>query len=233
MRPDKLRCPDLHHHSLYLEYKKNSYNCDGCKERGYGERYKCKRCEFDLHVECKGAATDCSTDAPIFYEGKKKFKFYKSLPVKSKRQRTECTAYGYNIRGFVFQSKCGQNLHPCCLKLEKIENKKSKFDLSTIASSKCCLCGRNEIWEGFTGWWYNSDCSKYHIHVHCLKKRTNEAWMTKFLYQGSDIPDHELKNLIFSGNSNISGRRMKMILKVFRFLVVNILDPKKLMFTLI
>lgn len=37
---------------LKLSNYQKPYRCDGCKEQGYGSRYRCELCNFDLHKEC-------------------------------------------------------------------------------------------------------------------------------------------------------------------------------------
>jgi hypothetical protein len=41
-----------HEHELELKNYQKPYKCDGCKAHGYGSRYRCELCDFDLHEEC-------------------------------------------------------------------------------------------------------------------------------------------------------------------------------------
>ncbi|KAI9156266.1 hypothetical protein LWI28_003250 [Acer negundo] len=43
------------HHELELKSYTKSYTCDGCKEFGFGSRFRCEQCNFDLHKECTHA----------------------------------------------------------------------------------------------------------------------------------------------------------------------------------
>ncbi|KAH7511069.1 hypothetical protein FEM48_ZijujUnG0052200 [Ziziphus jujuba var. spinosa] len=49
--------PEKVKHNLHAEHellltRRDSYNCDGCRETGYAWSYLCKNCDFDLHPNC-------------------------------------------------------------------------------------------------------------------------------------------------------------------------------------
>uniref|UniRef100_A0A5B7BVG5 Phorbol-ester/DAG-type domain-containing protein n=1 Tax=Davidia involucrata TaxID=16924 RepID=A0A5B7BVG5_DAVIN len=39
-------------HELELKNYEKPYKCDGCKEQGFGSRYRCEVCNYDLHEDC-------------------------------------------------------------------------------------------------------------------------------------------------------------------------------------
>lgn len=41
-----------HQHPLYKLFKQFEFQCDGCNTLGYGMRYRCSDCDFDLHEQC-------------------------------------------------------------------------------------------------------------------------------------------------------------------------------------
>ncbi|KAJ9545681.1 hypothetical protein OSB04_025388 [Centaurea solstitialis] len=41
-----------HQHPLQKLFMGSQFNCDGCKAAGYGLRYRCASCDFDLHEQC-------------------------------------------------------------------------------------------------------------------------------------------------------------------------------------
>ncbi|CAI9302724.1 unnamed protein product [Lactuca saligna] len=44
-----------HQHPVQKLFMAFEFNCDGCKTRGYGVRYQCSACNFDLHEHCATA----------------------------------------------------------------------------------------------------------------------------------------------------------------------------------
>ncbi|KAI3508536.1 hypothetical protein L1887_23544 [Cichorium endivia] len=42
----------IHQHPLNKLFMASEFNCDGCKTRGHGVRYRCSACDFDLHERC-------------------------------------------------------------------------------------------------------------------------------------------------------------------------------------
>nr|KYP66037.1 hypothetical protein KK1_012317 [Cajanus cajan] len=99
-------------HKLRFEYSEIPFKCDGCKEAGIGSRYKCSRCDFDLHMQC-GMVTSPTLFHPFY--GKCTFHFMSSPPGDTPRY---CNACEKDVTGFVYHCKaCGFDLHPCCAKL--------------------------------------------------------------------------------------------------------------------
>ncbi|XP_076923653.1 uncharacterized protein LOC143585853 [Bidens hawaiensis] len=45
----------IHHHVLHKLYMTAEFNCDGCNTGGFGVRYHCSACDFDLHEQCATA----------------------------------------------------------------------------------------------------------------------------------------------------------------------------------
>ncbi|CAN1852886.1 Probable nucleoredoxin 1 [Linum perenne] len=49
--PEKMRDEKLHEHEL-VRKKGVAYMCNGCEEVGGGWSYKCRPCDFDVHLKC-------------------------------------------------------------------------------------------------------------------------------------------------------------------------------------
>jgi len=101
-----------HPHDLVLGSAEEPYQCDGCKEVGFGPCFKCEQCNFNLHEEC--AMPEPSAFHPFF--SKCDFRFYENAPGSSDRF---CDACGKDVRGFVYQCSHENDLHPCCMKLQR------------------------------------------------------------------------------------------------------------------
>lgn len=171
-------------HPLELKNYKKPYTCDGCKEPGFGSRYRCEACDFDLHKDCMFPSKTTTHD----FFGDATFKF---LPrplnpkCKEKHCRNECKRYcdacGKAVKGFVYHCATDNlDLHPCCRNLEsKVDIQGVKFWLQDEVSRRCNWCRKREL-EGrgsrVQGWAYASSNGDYYFHVRCVPEMMLEAW---------------------------------------------------------
>uniref|UniRef100_A0A2N9FQ28 Phorbol-ester/DAG-type domain-containing protein n=1 Tax=Fagus sylvatica TaxID=28930 RepID=A0A2N9FQ28_FAGSY len=63
-------------HELELKNYRKPYTCDGCKGHGFGKRYRCEQCDYDLHEDCM--FTTPTTSHKFFRNST--FKFYEQPP---------------------------------------------------------------------------------------------------------------------------------------------------------
>ncbi|PON48339.1 C1-like DC1 containing protein [Trema orientale] len=172
MKIDKEISHPIHpYHKLKLEYTEIPFNCDGCKEAGIGLKYKCVRCEFDLHKTCAAAR---STITHPFYN-KCEFQLHYSPPGEIRRL---CDACRNEVLGFVYHCKrCGFDLHPCCANLPQVlDDGQHTLYLCHKLSSACHRCGGKG-----SGWAYRSECRAYNLHVACVKELLVESWQAMYL----------------------------------------------------
>ncbi|KAF6162835.1 hypothetical protein GIB67_029104 [Kingdonia uniflora] len=164
-------------HNLEFVNNERPYKCDGCREIGFGTRYRCEGCNFDLHKDCMLSTS--SKDHP-FYK-KCDFKFLEQPPGESLRY---CKACGSTIKGFMYHcSKYDRDLHPCCTNLPiKIKLNVVELRLSETDLSKCGLCGRKEVHKGVMWWSYASN--KCNFHVFCIKEMLVKCWEKGYFGQG-------------------------------------------------
>ncbi|TXG49735.1 hypothetical protein EZV62_025610 [Acer yangbiense] len=103
--------PEFHPHNLERKIYNNRYECDGCREPGFGlRRFRCEQCNFDLHDECAHVIQTTTHD---FYKNNI-FNFFRKPPDHS----IVCTMCGLSVYGFVYYcEKLKSNLHPCCRSL--------------------------------------------------------------------------------------------------------------------
>ncbi|GFY82184.1 hypothetical protein Acr_02g0004240 [Actinidia rufa] len=165
-----------HEHEFKLESYNKRFTCAGCKKQGFGSRYKCEHCSYELHPECKCRKPTVTHD---FFPGSV-FEFLEQPHILGSCGRI-CDACGKDIHGFVYHCRANDwDLHPCCSKLEKeLRIDDTDFILCDKVTSKCMWC-KNKKLCGTTshvpGWSYVSGCGKYHFHVCCVAKMEHKAW---------------------------------------------------------
>ncbi|RZC62861.1 hypothetical protein C5167_024638 [Papaver somniferum] len=121
MKIDKEISHPIHrHHKLKLDYTEIPFNCEGCKEAGIGPRYRCEKCDFDLHKNCAKCGFDlhpCCANLPqVLDDGK--HNLYLSVKISS-----SCHRCGGKGSGWAYRSECkNYNLHVSCVKQMLLEN---------------------------------------------------------------------------------------------------------------
>ncbi|KAK2976866.1 hypothetical protein RJ640_009317 [Escallonia rubra] len=232
-------------HKLELKNYKKPYTCNGCKEQGFGPRYRCNECDYELHKDCMFNAQITSHE---FYKGSS-FKFFSQLP---KKWCKSCDACGKALNGFVYHcEEEGTNLHPCCLNLKNtiyIDNGRQggelasmTFRLQTKKSGKCIWCNNKKegSTSGIGGWSYVSDCKEYHFHVYCTTEMALEGWKTGALdslelvsertenKNGGELDNWELILERRGHKTSGTGKKFAKIAKVFLKIMMSLLlgDP--------
>ncbi|KAL2927533.1 putative nucleoredoxin 1 [Bienertia sinuspersici] len=159
-------------HKLKFEYTEVPFKCDGCKEIGIGSCYKCKLCDYDLHMHC--AIPTPSIYHPFY--SKCCFVFMSRPPGNVPRY---CNACERAVSGFLYHcNSCGFDLHPCCAKLPTmLDHGDIKLYLYRKVSATCERCGIKG-----RSWSYRSSNKKYNLHVACVKDMLIESW--QHLYNG-------------------------------------------------
>ncbi|KAL0373224.1 UNVERIFIED_CONTAM: hypothetical protein Scaly_1004000 [Sesamum calycinum] len=223
-------------HNCYEHYDLKTYQklftCDGCKTRGFGERYHCELCGHELHRECRFPHTTISheffgcsiltfRDEPFTRYGKNNRKEYSKC----------CDACGKDICGFSYHCAADNlDLHPTCRNLDrKLVINETVFDLLPAkgSSSKCIWCKKRKISDGkrdVPGWSYLSTCKKYHFHVYCMTEMVYEACMKNGERLG--LEKVQLKQLIRHRGSSRSSSVLETI-KTFLKIILSALlgDP--------
>ncbi|XP_047329737.1 uncharacterized protein LOC124933056 [Impatiens glandulifera] len=184
----------LHQLEWNTDYQ-NTFKCDGCKELGIGPRYRCDRCDYNLHKLCHEVVlqhSNSTTSTRIAHDHFPGDTFeFLPFPPHTPSGRF-CDACGKRVCGFVYHCKeKGWDLHPCCSNLEtKIHVDGTDFflnlPLTAVGSSGAVSCRKNCLWcrkrslkgtkEWVPGWSYVSSCGDYRVHVYCLTEILIEAW---------------------------------------------------------
>ena len=224
-------------HPLDLKNYQKPYICDGCKEQGFGSRYRCELCNYDLHADC--AFTDSTTSHKFFKACT--FKFLDQRQGKCCNSHCKdcmryCDACGKPIHGFVYHCKeKGWDLHPCCRNLtNELDIDGIKFHLRGTVSSKCIWCNQRNppgSVSGIRGWSYVSKCKNYRFHVYCATEMVNQVWKnggSKDSNECLSIENVKLPLPVSLNRSGGSGSNSFMrIVKVFLKTIAGILlgDP--------
>ncbi|KAG7998883.1 hypothetical protein I3843_01G277900 [Carya illinoinensis] len=169
-------------HELELKNYRKPYRCDGCLEHGYGPRYRCDLCDFDLHEECMFTTHTTSHE---FFKGST-FKFFNRPPGRCCEcnrddDKRYCDACGQAINGFVYHcEEKGWDLHPCCRHLkDKIDIDGVEFRLCNKVSQKCLWCKKRKLpncVKGIPGWSHLAKSDNCHFHVYCVTEMVLESW---------------------------------------------------------
>ncbi|XP_073526052.1 uncharacterized protein [Phyllobates terribilis] len=159
-------------HKLKMEYTEVPFKCDGCREVGIGSCYRCRLCEYDLHVLC--ALPYAPTLCHPFYS-RCCFHFLSRPPGNAPRY---CNACHKDVTGFLYHCReCGFDMHPCCAKLPLVlDEGNMRLCLQPKASSSCHRCGGKG-----RSWTYRSSCKKYSLHVACAKEMLVDNWHSFYL----------------------------------------------------
>ncbi|KAK4835934.1 hypothetical protein QYF36_016602 [Acer negundo] len=162
---EEIFLPEFHPHNLERKISNNRYECDGCREPGFGLRsFRCKQCNFDLHDECAHVIQTTTHD---LYKNNI-FNFFRKPPDHS----IVCAMCGLSVYGFVYYCEnLKKYLHPCCHSLpSKFKFYHLEFTLRDKILSSTCLWCSNDSYFPIEGLSYMSKCNKYNFHVSCAKE---------------------------------------------------------------
>ncbi|CAI9784543.1 unnamed protein product [Fraxinus pennsylvanica] len=204
-------------HDYELKMYKKLFNCDGCKMKGFGERYTCNPCGRELHKECRHPQPEVSHEnlaGSVFIFRNEPF----ARPNKKNGKEFSkcCHACGKDICGFNYHCEAdNKDLHPPCVNLKmKLEIDGTIFDLKTKVSSKCCKCGKQKISrdeKNVLGWSYVSPCKKYHFHVYCITEMVQEAYMK---YGDLALENMVSRELVRNNRYRRGGTTIKLFFKI-------------------
>ncbi|XP_044507680.1 uncharacterized protein LOC123227097 isoform X1 [Mangifera indica] len=210
-------------HKLELKSYKRPYFCSGCKEPGFGSRYRCGQCDYELHKHCM-SPPGRTVHHDFFKNSTFTFLFQPPGNRSGEKCQRYCKACGKLVKGFVFHDeKNGWDLHPCCRKLpRKLTVGGVEFALCDKVSSTCLFCNkkkRERTVSGFRGWSYVSKTENLHFHVSCPTEWKLEVWGKGATYDNEDSlalarVELPIQRYNWNGRSgNIFIRMVKVIVK--------------------
>ncbi|XP_059628147.1 uncharacterized protein LOC132270939 [Cornus florida] len=198
-----------HKHDLELKKYNKPFICSGCKEMGYGHRFRCESCDYELHKECKECLiSKHEISHEIFKECT--FKFFDKLSDKV------CDACGKDICGFAYHSEAegkSLDLHPCCSNLKsKICMDGYDFELHEEVLSKCKWCNKKDLQGSkkgvnISGWSYISARKRCHFHVYCVTEMVREAWRQGLIDNIDSMALKKMNPQVVVNSNRVDGRR--------------------------
>ncbi|KAI3954628.1 hypothetical protein MKW98_019759 [Papaver atlanticum] len=154
-------------------YQDGEFICHACNNIGSGNRYHCKRCEFDLHEECAACPEYLTTylhpnhQLTLEWESKLIKKDYGVL--------RPCNVCGDQVSGLFYRCSSGERgffLHPLCSQIQpQVRHVTDERHLLTFQSfpiipdSSCTVCGGV---VDASSWSYRCDPCGINIHLVCV-----------------------------------------------------------------
>ncbi|KAA3481817.1 cysteine/histidine-rich C1 domain protein [Gossypium australe] len=194
-----------HQHELDLETITGLFICNGCKELGFGNCYKCpgESCNYVLHVSCLNEdGTPLSN--PLFKNCK--FQFHRENPLTFTSPLCD-TSDDLLPSGFRHDNQTSQRT-----KLKFFKSKCLKCDKKNRSSNDVqCLS-------------YVSSDGKLCYHVACMKEACRDNWDRRYFRPGSETNEQSkflaLKNLAPKTEGSSVGQTSEVLLIRFLKLVV-------------
>ncbi|KAH6769185.1 hypothetical protein C2S51_014521 [Perilla frutescens var. frutescens] len=145
-------------HPLHLLYIPKEFLCTGCDALGFGARYRCEICDFDLHEIC--ATCPATAAAPLHPK-------HPLLLVNEAASHRACHICGDLVRGLFYTCRaCNFDVHPLCtqlpLQVQLPLHPHHLLKLQPAAPAPCALC-----FKSCTSWRYRCDVCRLDLHVEC------------------------------------------------------------------
>ncbi|XP_059627112.1 protein VACUOLELESS GAMETOPHYTES-like [Cornus florida] len=146
-------------HPLHEVYMATEYNCDGCNTLGFGTRYRCATCDFDLHEIC----ATCPLTLPSQLHSQ-----HQLTLVNRAGNGHFCDLCGELANGMFYTcSACDFDVHPLCtqlpLSVQHVHHPQHLLKLQPANPSWCALCLR-----ACTSWRYRCDVCNVDVHLDCV-----------------------------------------------------------------
>ncbi|CAA2954387.1 uncharacterized protein LOC111390161 [Olea europaea var. sylvestris] len=140
------------------------YLCDRCKTPGTGKRFRCNRCDFDLHEycgTCPGTFSATMHQHPLTLV---------SLKAESASKITRiCDLCSDPVEGLFYECKeCKFNVHPLCTQFPK-ELNHALHKIHPLILQPNSLPGFCAVCKDLCrGWRYRCKACNFDIHVECI-----------------------------------------------------------------
>ncbi|XP_078154176.1 protein VACUOLELESS GAMETOPHYTES-like [Carex rostrata] len=147
-------------HQLLLTYKTTNFTCDLCKASGFGIRYRCNACDFDLHESCTTYPNTLSFFAHPWHT------LVLAKASASTVGSSICDLCHEPVNGFYYQcNSCSFDLHPVCsLSSRVVHTRFHHHPLTLVPTTGSCSACKNNL----TVWTYRCGMCKVNLHYKCL-----------------------------------------------------------------
>ncbi|KAL2481592.1 Cysteine/Histidine-rich C1 domain family protein [Abeliophyllum distichum] len=140
------------------------YLCDGCKTLGNGKRFRCHRCDFDLHEYC---GTCPATLSSTMHHHLLTLVIRKAQG--ARQIARTCDLCSDPVEGLFYRCKeCEFDVHPLCTQFpNKVQHALHKIHPLTLESNSlpgfCAVCK-----DLCKGWRYRCGACNVDIHLDCI-----------------------------------------------------------------
>ncbi|KAL0338274.1 UNVERIFIED_CONTAM: putative nucleoredoxin 1-1 [Sesamum angustifolium] len=152
-------------HPLTAFDNQQDYLCNGCKTLGNGNRYRCQRCDFDLHDYCG----TCPRFLSSFMHKNHSLSLVTRKPQGTRQVHRICDVCRDPVEGLFYRCKeCEFDVHPLCTQLpEKLQHALHKTHPLILQSSTvpgfCAVCRGS-----CSSWRYRCGVCNFDIHFECV-----------------------------------------------------------------
>ncbi|CAK9185371.1 unnamed protein product [Ilex paraguariensis] len=152
-------------HRLVQLTANTEYVCDGCKTNGSGTRYRCNRCDFDIHEFCGTCPRSLSS-----FMHPHPLNLLVCKAKATRRNERVCNVCGDHVEGLFYRCKdCEFDVHPLCTQLPQSlchalhPAHPLTLQSSSSSSGLCAFC-QGSCWS----WRYGCGACGFYIHLECL-----------------------------------------------------------------
>ncbi|XVE96935.1 hypothetical protein REPUB_Repub02eG0267000 [Reevesia pubescens] len=153
-----------HNHPLTQVYENKEFLCDGCKTLGFGTRYRCHDCDFDLHEHCSA----CPMVFSSFMHPQHNLTLALLYPQANHQTLHACDVRGDLVEGLFYRCQlCDFDVHPICTQLPEhvrhIMHPNHLLKLQSFHPGWCVVC------KGMcTSWRYRCQLCCFDLHLECV-----------------------------------------------------------------
>ncbi|XVF08163.1 hypothetical protein REPUB_Repub06bG0202400 [Reevesia pubescens] len=162
-----------HCHTLTEVSASTEFLCNGCMTLGFGTRYRCEPCDFDLHDHC----ATCPTELSSFMHDHG-LKLVVRKPQATRQNDRVCDLCGDPVEGLFYRCKlCEFDVHPLCTQLPEnvrhVMHKDHPLRLQRSVPGNCMVCK-----DTCTSWHYRCGICCFDLHLECVLAPCEEAATT-------------------------------------------------------